>query len=135
MSAIMQKILIVDDDSNVRYMLSEVFKKAENGFEVVTADNGQDALTEFEENRFDLVITDYRMPGKNGVELVEAIRGSLENTVPVIMITAFASDELRADNERLKVFRCMNKPLKISDIRQAARDALEAHPPPVDNKK
>lgn len=131
----MQKILIVDDDSNVRYMLSEVFKKAENGFEVVTADNGQDALTEFEENRFDLVITDYRMPGKNGVELVEAIRGSLENTVPVIMITAFASDELRADNERLKVFRCMNKPLKISDIRQAARDALEAHPPPVDNKK
>jgi DNA-binding NtrC family response regulator len=135
MSEIMQRILIVDDDSNLRFMLSEAFRKTDDEFQVVTAINGEDALTKFEENGFDLVITDYKMPCKNGVELVEAIRGTLDDSVPVIMITAFASDELRSDNERLKVFCCLNKPLKIGEIRQAAYDALESRPPPVEEKK
>lgn len=135
MNEIMQRILIVDDDSNVRFMLSEAFRKTEDEFQVVTAINGQDALTKFEETGFDLVITDYKMPSKNGVELVETIRGELDNPVPVIMITAFASDELRSDNERLKVFCCLNKPLRIGDIRQAAYDALESRQPPLEKDK
>jgi CheY-like chemotaxis protein len=89
-------------------------------------------LTKFEEAEFDLVITDFLMPGKNGIELVEEIRGRLDDPVPVIMITAFASDELRSDNDRLDVFCCLDKPLKIGDIRQAAYDALEDRPPPAD---
>lgn len=135
MNEIMQRILIVDDDSNVRFMLSEAFRKTEDEFQVVTAINGQDALTKFDETGFDLVITDYKMPFKNGVELVETIRGELDNPVPVIMITAFASDDLRSDNERLKVFCCLNKPLRIGDIRQAAYDALESRPPPLEKDK
>jgi CheY-like chemotaxis protein len=128
----MKNILVVDDNSRVRFMLSEALEKTDDGYQVVAVQNGREAITKFKESEFDLVITDYKMPLKNGVELVETIR-TLDTAIPVIMITAYGSDELRSDTGHLNIFRYLDKPLKISKIRQAARDALKsAHPPPND---
>jgi two-component system response regulator PilR (NtrC family) len=93
------------------------------GFEIVTADGGKQALREVEQGAFDLVISDVIMPGMGGVELVEAIR-ALGLETAVIWITAFGSQALQADRKRLDVHSCLDKPLLINEIRQAALDAM-----------
>jgi CheY-like chemotaxis protein len=97
----------------------------EDGYEVVTARSGHEALDQFKERPFDLVITDLRMPGMDGVELTRAIR-AFDPGAAVIWITAYDSHEVRDETVRLAVYDCLDKPLEIAEIRQAVRDALQA---------
>jgi DNA-binding NtrC family response regulator len=95
-----------------------------NGYRVVTAQDGTEALRMVTAQPFDLVISDVRMPGIDGIELVEAIRASKLNTA-VIWVTAYGCHRLQAESDRLNVYCCLDKPLRIGEIRQAALEALE----------
>lgn len=128
----MQRILIADDDSSVRSVLGTILEKMDDGLQVVTVDNGENALTRIKEQHFDLLITDIKMPGKDGIELVREMR-ELEIETPVIVFTAFGSSKLRSDWESLKVYCCLEKPVTISEIREAARNALMENPRPENN--
>jgi CheY-like chemotaxis protein len=125
----MKRILIVDDEPRVLSILGMILDRMNKmeqikyGFEIVTADGGKQALREVEQGAFDLVISDVIMPGMGGVELVEAIR-ALGLETAVIWITAFGSQALQADRKRLDVHSCLDKPLLINEIRQAALDAM-----------
>jgi CheY-like chemotaxis protein len=125
----MKRILIVDDEPRVLSILGVILDRMNKmeqikyGFEIVTADGGKQALREVEQGAFDLVISDVIMPGMGGVELVEAIR-ALGLETAVIWITAFGSQALQADRKRLDVHSCLDKPLLINEIRQAALDAM-----------
>jgi len=125
----MKRILIVDDEPRVRSILGMILdrmnkmEKIQYGFEIVTADGGKQALREVEQGDFDLVISDVIMPEMGGVELVEAIR-ALGLETAVIWITAFGSQALQVDRQRLDVHSCLDKPLLINEIRQAALDAM-----------
>ena len=125
----MKRILIVDDEPRVLSILGVILDRMNKmeqikyGFESVTADGGKQALHEVEQGAFDLVISDVIMPGMGGVELVEAIR-ALGLETAVIWITAFGSQALQADRKRLDVHSCLDKPLLINEIRQAALDAM-----------
>ncbi len=125
----MKRILIVDDEPRVLSILGTILERMNKmeriqyRFEIVTADGGKQALGEVEQGEFDLVISDVIMPEMGGVELVEAIR-ALGLETAVIWITAFGSQALQADKRRLNVHACLDKPLLINEIRQAALDAM-----------
>jgi len=118
-----KRILLVDDDPKVLLIMRATLENLENDTELVTAGSGREALTKFKDEAFDLVISDVRMPGIDGIELVEAIRG-LDTNAAVIWITAYGCHGLKDDRERLNVYRCLEKPLRIEEIRLAARDAM-----------
>lgn len=89
----MFKILIAEDDSELRQLFSHVLIK--NGYSVTGVDNGQKALAAMETSYYDLIISDIMMPVMDGYELVKTIRAA-DNNTPVLMITARdAFDDMR----------------------------------------
>jgi len=67
-----KSILVIDDDPSMRMALSESLESC--GYEVVTANNGEDALNKFQEGLYELVITDVKMPKKGGMEVLRRIK-------------------------------------------------------------
>ena len=86
----MNTILVVDDEPNYLIVLSELLQ--EEGFEVLTAESGEQALKHVREVDLDLIITDMQMPGMDGIELLKTVK-TLNRDLPVIMITAFGEVE------------------------------------------
>ncbi len=85
----MYRILIAEDDDTLRNILEMFFSK--NGFETDAVDNGIDACSYADKNRYDIVILDIMMPGKDGREVCKYIRGKYD--VPVIFLTALGNEE------------------------------------------
>jgi CheY-like chemotaxis protein len=121
-----KRILIVDDEESVLFVLYNGLLKLDDGYdiEVDKAHDGPEALERLRQRRFDLMITDLRLPGMDGIELTEAAR-ELDSDIAVIWVTAYDYQKARRDAERLGVYRCLDKPLEIDEIRSIAREALE----------
>jgi len=118
----MTKILVVDDEQSLRDFLAILLKKA--GHEVVTAENGSDALKAVQAEIFDLVITDIRMPGLDGIGLLRMIKDISADTI-VIMITAFATAETAVEAMKLGAYDYITKPFKVDEIKLVIQKALE----------
>ena len=80
------KILLVDDNHDGLLVRRHVLQEA--GFEVQMASGGREALDLFSSDRFDVVVTDYRMPGMNGIELISRLR-ALEGNARIILLSGF----------------------------------------------
>ncbi|WNQ10276.1 response regulator [Paenibacillus aurantius] len=95
----MTKILLADDEAALRFLLTETL--ADEGFELTEAADGNEAVRELQAQAFGLVILDYMMPEKTGVEVCEWLRGSesANREAPVVLLTAKALDK---DKERAK---------------------------------
>jgi len=107
-------ILIVEDNSVNRMLLEYTLKK--EGFEVVTAINGTEAMRWIGEMKFDVVLMDIQMPGKDGVEVTREIRKTSQKDVPVIALTANA---MKGDREKyisLGLDDYLSKPIKKRDL-------------------
>ena len=87
----MARILIIEDDEEMRSLLKDFL--ADEGYEADSAHNGSEALLKLAKDPFDLVITDIRMPGLTGFDILSAIK-NLELGMPVIVITAFGGEEV-----------------------------------------
>ena len=111
-----RKILVVDDEpyvcDAVRMML------AFDGHQVETAANGRDALTLFAPGKYDLVITDYAMPGMKGDELAVAIKTRAPGQ-PVVLITAYAEMLKASDKPLGGVDMVVSKPFLLENLREA----------------
>lgn len=81
----MQRILVVDDTESILILMYRILKDL--GYEVETVSNASEALEKFKIESFDLVITDFNMPGMNGVELAGALK-ALQPKVPIILYTS-----------------------------------------------
>ena len=116
-------ILIVDDDEDIRFLLeNELFK---NGFTLSVASNGEHALEILKKRpRYDLIITDYKMHGMSGAELCGEIR-KLSITVPVIMVTGFASDDVLKEAETVGIQKVIEKPIRPSQLVLEILDLLD----------
>lgn len=96
-----KKILVVDDDQLVLRSIEILLKKG--GYNVVLAQNAQEAIGYCSDQNFDLIISDIRMPGKNGVDAIHEVRRifdeKIRKDIPIIFITGYAemSDELNAE--------------------------------------
>jgi CheY-like chemotaxis protein len=117
-----RRILVVDDEESVALTLQVGLQKLQ-GFDVTVATNGKQALQLLEERHFDLLITDYRMPGMDGMSLAEQVRKRYPWTA-IIMVTAYSSDDLRNQASRIAIQQILSKPIKLSEIRKIASDAL-----------
>jgi DNA-binding NtrC family response regulator len=118
------RILVVDDDERVLFVLRRALLAFQNGYEIVTAQDGHKALDRVKEIPFDLLITDLKMPGVDGIALTQAIRDLNSGTV-VVWITAYGCAQVSNEATRLSVYECLEKPLRIDKIRRVVREALE----------
>ena len=119
----MAKILIVDDEKNIRANLAALFEG--HGHEVRTAESGQQALARFsEEDGFDLVLTDYRMAEMNGYELLRHIKDR-DLDVLVILMTAYATVENAVAAMKAGAYDYLTKPFSLDQVEHAVERALE----------
>jgi len=116
------RILVVDDEVNLALMLKDGLNKLPN-CEVAMATSGEQALQLFAEQPFDLLITDYRMPGIDGLTLATRIR-RLYPLTAIVMMTAYGNDDLRARATRVNIRHFLDKPVQLTDIRLAVLEAL-----------
>jgi two-component system alkaline phosphatase synthesis response regulator PhoP len=110
-----KKVLIADDEIHIVQVVAAKFRN--NGFEVITADNGIDAYKLCRKEKPDIILTDYQMPGMTGIELIEKLRQRPEFAdVPVIMLTAggFVIEDDQKD--KLGIAECLNKPFSPKEL-------------------
>jgi len=116
------RILIVDDEEVLRDVLDAVLRR--EGFDVVSAASGEEALNMLESEDFDLVILDVMLPGISGIDTMRAIR--IANPyVPVIIITAFSSIDGAIDAMKQGAFHYIPKPFKNEEVVLTVNKALE----------
>lgn len=119
-----ERLLVVDDEPSMREFLEIML--TQDGYEVIAAASGEQGMDLFKRVDPALVLTDVKMPGMSGLDLIKHIR-RLNSAVPVIVITAFASaeDALRAVREG--AYDYISKPFQLDDLRIIIRNALEVH--------
>ncbi|HEY89349.1 MAG TPA: response regulator [Thermoflexia bacterium] len=118
-----RQILVVDDDQMVRMLMREGLL-IERGWDVATASGGEEALQKIRAQSFDLVITDLRMPGMHGLELIRHIR-DISPATQIVLLTAYSSKDAEHQAADLSVHDYLIKPVPIPEIRRIAREALE----------
>lgn len=107
------KLLYVEDDEVSRLSVTELL---DNFFDDVTvAINGEDGLTKFKENEFDIILSDINMPKLNGIDMLTQIR-KLDKDVSVVFLTANNDNEYLADAIRLSVDSFIIKPLGLQNL-------------------
>ncbi len=107
------RLLIVDDDEGMRENLAELFESL--GYEVWTAANAADALARLEAGQVDLLLTDYKMPGPNGVELIEAAR-KRQPGLRAILMTALGDSFTEVESIRRGAIGYLNKPFEADEV-------------------
>ncbi len=116
------RILIADDEPIALENLAYVLRK--EGFETLCVENGARALAELKKQEFDLVMTDLRMQGADGLEVLESVKRSWPET-EVIMITGYASVETAVEAMRKGAYDYVPKPYNIDEVRVLVHKALE----------
>ena len=116
------KILVVDDEHLIRWSLEQNLKK--QGYEVVTAASGEDALRIAREEQPDLVLLDIQLPGISGIEVLEKLKDYDEELV-VIMVTAQGGLEIAVNAMRLGAHDYVSKPFNLDELAIIIRKALE----------
>ena len=118
----MERILVVDDDRGMQDVLDIMLSRA--GYKVATADDGAVALDIIGKKKFDLVITDLKMPRVDGIDLLKGIKETAPGTA-VILLTAFASGETALAAMREGAYDYVEKNFNVEDLLAIVRDALE----------
>lgn len=109
----MSKILVIDDDADIRYTISEICRFG--GWEPLAAANGQEGLEIFRLNRPELVMVDYHMPVKDGINTVREIR-ELDGWVPILVLTVDERQEVADDFLDQGATDFALKPIKAPDL-------------------
>jgi CheY-like chemotaxis protein len=118
-----KKILVVDDEIHIVHVVA--VKLRNNGYEVITAENGAEAFKIACEEKPDVIVTDFQMPAMTGLEMVEALRRRQDTAdVPVIMLTArgFAINE--SQKQQLRISECLSKPFSPKELLRTVEDVL-----------
>ncbi len=118
------RILVVDDEANQRELVSGYLKK--QGFEVFTAAGGESALELFRQAPMELILTDQRMPGLSGLDLLKAAR-EINPETQVIVMTAYGSVETAVEAMRDGAADYVAKPLNLDELRQKIQRIVEQH--------
>ena len=121
-AGISERILVVDDESIIVLLLREALEGLP-GCQVITATSGEEALELFEQQAFDLLITDYSLSGIDGITLATKIQ-KLSPQIPIIMLTAYANASLRRRATNIFIRRVIAKPVRLSELRRLALELL-----------
>jgi DNA-binding NtrC family response regulator len=117
-----KRILLVDDEENDRAELS--MNLTNRGYHVMTAQSGEEALKFLKENSFDIVLTDLRLTGISGIDLLREIKESTPNTGTLIL-TAYGDVDSYIEAMNLGAFEFLNKPIKPQKLEKVINRFLE----------
>ncbi|HPI91590.1 MAG TPA: sigma-54 dependent transcriptional regulator [Deltaproteobacteria bacterium] len=132
MNSLTKKILVVDDEIGIRQSLKKILEK--EGYEVLTASDGEEAFKVIRSDSIDLLISDIRMAGMDGLELLKVCK-SVSPYTEVIMITGYASVDTAVDSMKQGAYDYITKPFKKADIVKAVQKAIEKQILTMDNVK
>jgi two-component system response regulator PilR (NtrC family) len=118
----LSRILVVDDEESIREFFEIMLKR--EGYEVLTAPNGREALEKLKNQQVDLIISDIQMPEMSGMELLAKVK-ELDPESVIIMITAFGSTDTAVEAMKLGAYDYVQKPFKIDEVKIIIRQALE----------
>ncbi len=118
----MATILVVDDERNYLFVLEDLL--ADEGYNVVTASSGNEALEKLKEDRIDAVLSDIKMPGMNGIEFLERVV-AIDPGLPVILMTAFAEVDQAVLAMKKGAIDHIQKPFDNDDIKRAVARAVQ----------
>jgi two-component system alkaline phosphatase synthesis response regulator PhoP len=118
------KVLVVDDEIHIVQVVA--VKLRNNGFDVITCENGAQALELASNENPDIIVTDFQMPVMTGLELIENLRSRPATAdIPVILLTArgFAIED--GQKENLKISACVSKPFSPRELLQSIEEVLK----------
>jgi len=123
-SAMPERILVVDDEPNMLDLFKKVLGK--EGYQVVAASSGEEAIQQLETDRFDLLISDLKMPGLSGLELLKRAK-SVCPMMPCVLLTAHGTIDSAVAAMREGAYDYLTKPINIDEITLTVKKALELH--------
>ncbi len=115
-------VLVVDDEEGIRQSLGDILE--DEGYEVISAENGSDAMSIIETDSPDLVFLDIWLPDRDGIEILEEIR-TKKPTLPVVMISGHATIDLAVKATRMGAYDFLEKPLSLDRVLLTTQRALE----------
>jgi two-component system NtrC family response regulator len=118
----MEKVLVVDDEKNYLLIMEDFL--SEQGYSVLTAGDAQTALKTLEDTDLDLILTDMKMPGLSGIELIRRVK-EVDPDMPVVMMTAFGSVEKAVEAMRAGAYDFLMKPFENEAMLRTIERALE----------
>ncbi|RKY67111.1 MAG: hypothetical protein DRQ08_01075, partial [Candidatus Latescibacterota bacterium] len=116
------RILVVDDDPLMLDFLKEALLR--QGYKVDTAEDGEEALRKVEEKGYDLVITDVRMPGVDGMTVLESVKRDFADT-EVVVITAYGTIRNAVEAMKMGAYDYLTKPFSVEEVEVVVQRALE----------
>ena len=122
----MPRILVIDDQSDVRTMISIVLRI--NHFEIVEAANGDAGLKEFENSKFDLAIVDIFLQGTNGFDVISMMRERVPD-LPIVAISGMTTLDFVSEWPELANVICLQKPFRPNDLVRAIEAAYRLSRP------
>ena len=123
-----RKVLIVDDETTGRTILGKIIQQAEADVIVEPFDNPVNALAWLDHNHPDLIITDYRMPDINGIEMIRKIRAKPAcQDIPIMMITVVSEKSVRYDALEAGATAFLTRPIDQIECRTSCRNLLKLH--------
>lgn len=121
-----KKIMIIDDASSIRQTVRFVLE--DTGYEIIEAEDGQDALDKAKGEALDLFICDVNMPNMNGIEFLDSIKNNDDyldfRFTPIIMLTTESGDEMKAKGKELGARAWLVKPFKPDQLIDAVKKIL-----------
>lgn len=117
------RILVVDDERSIRELLAIVLRR--EGYDVLLAENGKNAIATLEREPVDILISDIKMPDLSGVDVLRAAK-RIDQDILGIMITAFASTETAVEAMRLGACDYLSKPFDVDLLRMKVREKIES---------
>ena len=119
-------ILIVDDEEVMRNLLCDILTDA--GYKVEAVSCGDEAIEKVQQGKFSIVVTDLKMPGMNGIEVIKGLR-AINSGICVIVITAYPSIESVIEAMREGAYDYIIKPFNIEELRLVIHRAAERQYP------
>ena len=119
----MTSILLVDDEKSIRITLNEILREA--GYDITLAENGNEALQKLEEKKFNILLSDISMPGKNGLELAQTAY-SADQHIKIILFTGKGTLENATEALRIGTFDYLLKPVKKQELLSSIERAEQA---------
>ena len=117
-----ERILVVDDEENVRVLFSRILQK--EGYQVECASSGSEAIEKLANSSFDLVVTDLKMNGIDGLDVVRKGK-TVNHTMPFILISGYGTNQTAGTAAREGADMFLMKPIEITELKLAVKKALQ----------
>jgi DNA-binding NtrC family response regulator len=117
------KLLLVDDE--IKFLRSIAERLALKNFDVITASNGEEAITSAEKGLFDVAVVDFQMPGMDGAQVLKALKDK-HTYLEIIMLTGHATVDSAVECTKLGAFKYLEKPYAFEKLVETITEAYEA---------